>query len=101
MQSCILPWKADTNAIKLWLVQQGFGNCTEKLSVSINEGSQLYSMDKEAMREMFGSSDGVRLYSQLQRDKSQSEREAGVEKETEFQVTYHRCELHSIHLLPS
>ena len=38
------------------------------------------------MREMFGSGDGVRLFSQLQKDKQKAEKEGGVAKESAFQV---------------
>ena len=86
MEYRVLPWRADRTAINLWLVQQGYENCTEKFPGQVKEGSQLYAMDREALREMLGSSDGVRLYSQLQKDKSKSEKEAGIVKETELQV---------------
>lgn len=82
----VLPWRANKQAIKSWLLNQGYGDCAEKLTEHVKEGSQLYCMDRETLREMFGSSDGVRLYSQLQKDKPSSEKEAGVAKETEFQV---------------
>ncbi|CAI8053302.1 hypothetical protein GBAR_LOCUS29145 [Geodia barretti] len=85
MEYRVLPWRADRTAINLWLVQQGYENCTEKFPGQVKEGSQLYAMDREALREMLGSSDGVRLYSQLQKDKSKSEKEAGIVKETELQ----------------
>ena len=48
-------------------------------------------MEREALREMFGSLDGIRLYSQLQKDKSKSEKEAGIVKESEFQVCGNVC----------
>ena len=38
------------------------------------------------MREMFGAGDGVRLFSQLQKDKQRAEEEGGVTKESAFQV---------------
>ena len=82
----ILPWRADQTAINIWLMQQGYGNCVDKIAGMVKEGSQLYAMDRETLREILGSSDGVRLYSQLQKDKSKSEKEAGIVKETELQV---------------
>lgn len=86
MEYRVLPWKADQQAIKGWLVDQGYGSCADRLRKEVKEGCQLYGMDREALKEMFGPLDGVRLYSQLQKDKSKSEKEAGVAKETEFQV---------------
>jgi hypothetical protein len=85
MEYRVLPWRADRKAVNLWLVQQGYENCTEIFPRQVKEGSQLYAMDRETIREMLGSSDGVRLYSQLQKDKSKSEKEAGIVKETELQ----------------
>lgn len=86
MEYRVLPWKADKQAIKTWLIDQGYGNCADKLAVQIKAGQQLYVMDREALRDMFGAADGVRLYSQLQKDKPNSEKEAGVVKENNFQV---------------
>ena len=87
MHHQVLPWRADANLIKLWLIDQGYASCSERLSGSVTEGSHLYAMSRQHLRDMFGSSDGVRLYSQLQADKVRSEQETGVVKETEFQVT--------------
>ena len=81
----VLSWRANKQAIKDWLVNQGYGNCADKLTEEVN-GSQLYCMDREALRGMFGPLDGVRLYSQLQKDKPKSEKEAGVVKESAFEV---------------
>ena len=89
MEYCVLPWKADQQAIKGWLVDQGYGSCADRLGKQVQEGSQLYCMDREALKDMFGSLDGVRLYSQLQKDKPESEKNAGVAKETDFQVLYY------------
>lgn len=86
MEYRVLPWRADHQAIKTWLIDQGYGNCADKLSPQIKEGQRLYAMEREALREMFGAVDGVRLYSQLQKDKPNSEKAAGVVKETDFQV---------------
>lgn len=86
MEYRVLPWRADHQAIKAWLSDQGYGNCVEKLSPQIKEGQKLYGMDRESLREMFGAGDGVRLYSQLQNDKPKSEKAAGLTKETDFQV---------------
>ena len=87
MEYQVLPWRADKTVINQWLVQQGYDKCVAKLSGKVNGGSQLYAMDRETLKEMLGSSDGVRLYSQLQRDKPKSEKEAGILKETELQVS--------------
>ena len=86
MEYRVLPWTADHQAIKTWLIDQGYGNCADKLSPQIKVGQTLYAMDRETLREMFGAADGVRLYSQLQKDKPKSEKAAGVVKETDFQV---------------
>lgn len=86
MEYRVLPWTADHQAIKTWLIDQGYGNCADKLSLQVKVGQTLYAMEREALREMFGSADGVRLYSQLQKDKPKSEKAAGVVKETDFQV---------------
>ena len=42
--------------------------------------------ERDTMREMFGAGDGVRLFSQLQKDKQRAEKEGGVAKESAFQV---------------
>ena len=88
MEYRVLAWRADQQAIWSWLVDQGFGDCAERLVSQVQEGCQLYYMDREALRDMLGAADGVRLYSQLQKDRPRSEKEAGVVKENEFQVSY-------------
>ena len=87
MEYRILPWRADRQAIKAWLIDQGYGDCAERLAGQVKNGQQLYSMEREALRDMCGAADGVRLYSQLQKDRAQSEKEAGVVKESELQVS--------------
>ena len=86
MEYRVLPWKADKQGIKAWLTDQGYGGSADRLGEQMCEGKQLYGMEREALRDMFGGADGVRLYSQLQKDKSKAEKEAGVSKESEFQV---------------
>ena len=43
-------------------------SCADKVNCS--QGSQLYQMSREQLREVCGVSDGIRLFSQLQKDKS-------------------------------
>lgn len=86
MEYRVLPWRADHQAIKDWLSEQGYGNCVETLLPQIKEGQKLYGMDREMLKDIFGAADGVRLYSRLQSDKPKSEKAAGVAKETDFQV---------------
>ena len=94
MEYRVLPWKASQQGIKGWLIDRGYGSCADRLAQSVTEGRQLYTMDREGLREMFGAADGVRLYSQLQTDKAQAEKEGGVAKETEFQVSSGLKSLH-------
>ena len=42
--------------------------CAEK--VEVKAGKDLYEMNREALKEMFGMSDGTRLFSHLQKDKA-------------------------------
>ena len=42
--------------------------CVDK--VACNSGQGLYEMGREEMKNMFGAGDGIRLFSQLQKDKS-------------------------------
>ena len=92
MEYHMLPWRADRQAIKAWLIDQGYGDCAEKLAGQLKEGQQLYTMDREALRDVCGAADGIRLYSQLQKDREQSENEAGVVKESELQVRLHNTQ---------
>ncbi len=64
-----LPWKATKAQTKQWLVVQGYSSCADSLEGYT--GSQLYQLSREKLRELCGFSEGVRLFSQLQRDKKQ------------------------------
>lgn len=86
MEYKVLPWRAKKEDIKSWLIDQGYGVCADKLAAGIKEGCDLYAMERDVMREMFGGGDGVRLFSQLQKDKLRAEKEGGVAKESAFQV---------------
>ena len=52
----------------------------------VKEGCHLYALERDTMREMFGAGDGVRLSSQLQKDKQKAEEEGVVTKESAFPV---------------
>ena len=65
----VLPWKATKDEIKQWLQNAGFSRCVDKLS--LYSGEELYEMSQGHLRDLCGFSEGVRLYTQLQRDKAQ------------------------------
>ena len=50
------------------LLRNTVSSCVDKITCS--SGSQLYQMSREELREMCGVSDGIRLFSHLQKDKS-------------------------------
>lgn len=79
----VLPWKATISEMKKWLIAQGYGSCAER--VACKKGEEMYSKSRDQLREMLGGNDGIRLYSQLQADKSRAQKEGGVEKVSEFQ----------------
>ena len=86
MEYKVLPWKAKKEDIKSWLIDQGYGACADRLGEGVKEGCHLYALERDTMREMFGAGDGVRLFSQLQKDKQKAEKEGGAAKESAFQV---------------
>lgn len=51
------------------MMAQGYSGCADALDGYT--GSQLYKQSREKLRELCGFGEGVRLYSQLQRDKPQ------------------------------
>ena len=53
--------------VVFWCEHALLFSCADKINCS--EGSQLYWMSREQLRDVCGVSDGIRLFSQLQKDK--------------------------------
>ena len=65
--TCTYVVKIKTKLLYFWCEHVLLFSCADKINCS--EGSQLYRMSREQFRDVCGVSDGIRLFSQLQKDK--------------------------------